>query len=173
MSHRFERSVAALGHRSSSTERSGFSLLEVIASMVLVGIMMIPLASMMRASAHAWEDAESAGDPAAELRAAASWTQNALRSADRIVDVGTNWIEFERSATRWRLEIRGNQLRMNSRSESLLVADQVSRITCTPRTRRPDNAIYAIDFSLAGVSSSGGSVPTTQCTATLDWPKLP
>lgn len=151
-----------------ASPRTGFSLIEVIICVGLVGIMLVPLASMMKASAHAWQDAESEGGPEAQLRRSAGWVHDTLRACDGVVDIGKDWIEFQQAGARWRMEVSKGQLRMRSGGNNILIADGVADIEFTARQHPSTKVMLAVDYQLTGQAVAGAAVPRVSTTVTLD-----
>ncbi|QEG43537.1 type IV pilus modification PilV family protein [Roseimaritima ulvae] len=151
-----------------SHSRTGFSLIEVIICVGLVGIMLMPLASMMKASAHAWQDAEAEGGADARLRSSARWAHDTLLRCDGIVDTGKHWIEFQRSGATWRMEIIGGQLRMRAGTQDILIADQVTDLEVAVSRHSATNVILAVDFQLIGNAVGAAAAPQVNTTVTLD-----
>ncbi len=155
-----------------ASSRTAFSLLEVIVCMALVGIMLVPLASMMKASAHAWQDAESEGGPEAQLRSAARWVHDTLGRADSVVDIDQDWIEFQRSGVLWRMAIANGQLRMRAGAQNILIADNVTAIAFQARRHPSSGDILAVDFQLTGQAVAAAAAPHISTLVTLDPLKL-
>ncbi|QDS91308.1 hypothetical protein FF011L_00370 [Roseimaritima multifibrata] len=155
-------------HFHGASPRQAFSLLEVIACISLVGIMLIPLAGMMRASAHAWEDVEAEGGQDADLRSACRWVQNTLRNADQVVNVNAESVQFTAAGELQTIQVLRNQLWLIAPSNRTLIADAIAKIECQPLRRASDSQIVAVDFQLTAVSVSGVSIPSVGTVATLD-----
>lgn len=148
------------------------SLLEVIACTVLVGVMLIPLAGMMRASAHAWADAETT-DVEVELRDAANYIRQTLADSAEILSVSASRVTFRRGAQVEWFEVRGGQLMRGGASGPMLVADRIESLRCIGSRRSMDARYYAIDFTLTSMQTQQGQRASIDAVAVLNHLRMP
>jgi hypothetical protein len=105
--------------------RAGVSLIEVIACTAIVGVMIVPIAGVIRASGQSIQAAAGSNSTQATLRTGLRWVAQTIRDG-QVLAVQNRRLTLKLADGRTaRIEVRGNQLLMISGSDQSVLADGV------------------------------------------------
>lgn len=105
--------------------RSGISLIEVIACTAILAVMMVPIAGVIRASAQSFAAASGTASVDARLRHALRWVSQSVRQSE-VLTLGNRRLTLQMpDASVVSIEVRGGDLVMVQGVDEIVIAEDI------------------------------------------------
>lgn len=145
------------------TDRSGVSILEVIACTALVAVMMIPISGVIRASGQAISQSDLDSSTEARMRGGLRWFADAIRDGS-VLGLGNTEMKLTLASGKdVKFTIIDGDLVMTDGTDVVVVAEDVQAIQFAPiHQSTPPNALIGINMTLTAADPVSGKVVAIQ-----------
>ncbi len=164
MSARFlSTSVSSTSGPKNRRRRRAISLIEVIACTAIVAVMIVPIASVIRASGHAISRSTQM-DQEAKLRSSVRWIKDTIHTGN-VIDVGSRHLTLvTASGLKSELRLDSGRLVFSDGDTKTVVLENVSRFACDPIMRHANPArMIGVEIRIEGKNPQTGAAYDFEC----------